>query len=65
MPQNCLNSEDMFPHPLRFHNQHLLNMSMRSFLSESSVCDFCAPGGLWNPILLGESTLFKLSVGER
>lgn len=65
-PQNCLNSKGMFPHPLHFHNQHLLNISRRIFFSlkvqpmislslVTSGISFCS----------GESALFKLSGGER
>lgn len=65
VPQNCLNSEEKFPQLLHFYNQHMLNTVKKIFLSESSVCDFHAPSGLWDPVCSGESALFKLSVGER
>ena len=49
-----------FQLPLHFHNQHLLNKSRKIFLSET-----VRNSGLWNPVLLRQGTLFKLSVGER
>lgn len=38
---------------------YLLNRERRIFLSESSVCDFCAPSGLWNPVLLRRERSFQ------
>lgn len=49
-----------FQLPLHFHNQHLLNKSRKIFLSETF-----RNSGLWNPVLLRQGTLFKLSVEER
>lgn len=52
VPPNCLNSE-------KFSHQHLLNRGKRTFLSESSVCDFHAPSGLWDPVLLRQECSFQ------
>jgi hypothetical protein len=51
--------------PPSFHNQHFLNTWRRILLSESSVCDFCAPVASGIPSCSGKSVLSKLSVRER